>query len=169
VLPVAKYRFDRFGGEMETSGHRLVQFTTATWFGTFYNGRLFQQQNGLTYTDRQGSWQAGVNIEQNFGRLAQGSFVQRLWQLNLTYSVNPNLVFTSFLQYDTESQNVGNNLRLRWTIKPGNELYIVWNRGWKRLFMSPNDVGVPDPRTGALSLVPETEVLAVKLRWTIRR
>jgi hypothetical protein len=169
VLPVGKYRFDRFGAEFETSGHRVMQFTNATWFGTFYNGRLFQQQNGLVYTDRQGRWQTGVNIEQNFGRLAQGSFIQRLWALNLTYAVNPNLVLTSFLQYDTESSNVGNNLRLRWTIKPGNEFFIVWNRGWRRLYMSPNDIGVPDPRTGMLSLIPDTEVLAIKLRWTIRR
>ena len=114
-------------------------------------------------------WQAGVNVEQNFGRLAQGSFVQRLWQLNLTYSVSPNLVLTSYLQYDTESQNVGNNMRLRWTIKPGNEFFIVWNRGWKRLFLSPNDIGMADPRNNGLSLVPETEILAVKLRWTIRK
>jgi hypothetical protein len=159
VLPVDKYRFDRFGGEIETSGHRLLQFTSATWFGTFYNGRLFQQQNRLVYTDRRGRWQAGLTVEQNFGKLAQGNFVQRLWQLNTNYAFNPNLVVTSFLQYDTESQNVGNNMRLRWTIKPGNDFFIVWNRGWKRLALSPGDLG----------LIPDAELLAVKLRWTFRR
>jgi hypothetical protein len=41
---------------------------------------------------------------------------------------NPNLVLSSFIQYDTESQNVGTNTRLLWTIKPGNDLFIVWNR-----------------------------------------
>jgi hypothetical protein len=45
------------------------------------------------------------------------------------YAWNPNLVLSSFIQYDTESQNVGANTRLRWTIKPGNDLFIVWNRG----------------------------------------
>jgi hypothetical protein len=91
--------------------------------------------------------------------LKQGKFVQRLWQLNLAYAFNPNLVLTSFLQYDNESQNVGNNMRLRWTIKPGNDLFIVWNRGWKRIILTRED----------LSLVPDSELIAVKLRWTFRK
>jgi hypothetical protein len=77
----------------------------------------------------------------------------------LAYAFSPNLALTSFLQYDTESQNVGNNMRLRWTIKPGNDLFIVWNRGWKRLILSRDD----------LNLISESELLAVKLRWTFRR
>jgi len=46
--------------------------------------------------------------------------------------------------------------RLRWTIKPGNDLFIIWNRGWKRLVLTPEDI----------SLVPDSELFAVKLRWT---
>jgi hypothetical protein len=63
------------------------------------------------------------------------------------------------VQYETESQNVGNNLRLRWTFRPGNDLFIVWNRGWRRLILSPHD----------LSLIPESELFALKLRWTFRQ
>ena len=62
------------------------------------------------------------------------------------------------MQYDTEAQNLGTNTRLRWTLKPGNDLFIVWNRGWRHLLTSPRD----------LTLAPETELLAVKLRWTFR-
>jgi hypothetical protein len=75
------------------------------------------------------------------------------------YAFNPNLVLSNFLQYDTESQNVGNNMRLRWTLKPGNDLFVVWNRGWQRLLLSRND----------LNIVPDKDVLAIKLRWTFRR
>ena len=50
-------------------------------------------------------------------------------------------------------------MRLRWTIKPGNDLFIVWNRGWKRLILSRDD----------LSVVPDKDLIAVKLRWTFRR
>jgi hypothetical protein len=159
TLPVGGYRFDRFRLEFETSRHRPWEFGTTTWFGTFYNGRLLQQENYLRFTSSRGTWQAGVSTEQNFARLKEGNFVQRLWQLNMAYAINPNIVLTSFLQYDSESENVGNNLRLRWTFKPGNDLFIVWNRGWKRLFLSRDD----------LTLIPETELLAVKLRWTFRK
>ena len=159
TLPVGGYRYDRFRLEFETSRHRPWEFGTTTWFGSFYNGRLLQQMNYLRFTSAKGTWQAGLSTEHNFGTLKQGKFVQRLWQLNLTYAFSPNLVLTNFLQYDTESQSVGNNMRLRWTIKPGNDLFVVWNRGWKRLFLSRDDI----------NLIPETELLAVKLRWTFRR
>jgi len=76
--------------------------------------------------------------ENDFGRLPEGNFVQRLWQLQGEYAWTRNLVLSSFVQYDTESQNVGTNTRLRWTIKPGSDLFIVWNRGWQRLALSPN-------------------------------
>src|SRR5262249_1481811 len=125
VLPVGGYNFTRFRAEFETSTHRWWEFGTTTWFGTFYDGHLLQQNNYLRFTDRKGHWQAGFTTDQNFGRLKEGNFVQRLTQLNLVYAFNPNLVLTNFLQYDTESQNVGNNMRLRWTLKPGNDLFIV--------------------------------------------
>jgi hypothetical protein len=159
ILPVGSYRFDRFRLEFETAEHRPWEFGNTTWFGTFYNGHLLEQENYLRYTSRSGGWQVGLESLQNFGDLPQGSFVQRLWQTTFAYSFNPNLVLTSYLQYDTESENIGNNMRLRWTIKPGNDLFIVWNRGWKRLFLTRDE----------FAMQPETELLAVKLRWTFRR
>lgn len=159
VLPVGHYRYDRLTAGFASSPNRRVQFGNTSSFGTFYSGNLYQQINYVNYTSRQGAWQAGINVEQNFGRLPEGNFVQRLWQFNTTYAFNTYISLTSFVQYDTTSSNIGNNTRFRWTLKPGNDLFFVWNRGWKRLRLSPND----------LSLPPDTELLAVKLRWTFRR
>ena len=103
--------------------------------------------------------QLEADVENDFGHLPQGNFVQRLWQLQGAYAWSPNLVLSSFIQYDTESQNVGTNTRLRWTIKPGKDLFIVWNRGWQRLVLSPSET----------SIVPQSDVIAVKLPWTFRR
>jgi hypothetical protein len=156
TLPAGAYNFTRFRAEFETSSHRRWEFGTTTWFGSFYDGRLLQQSNYLRFTDRKGRWQAGLSSDQNFGTLKEGNFVQRLMQLNVVYAFNPNLVWSNFLQYDTESQNAGNNMRLRWTLKPGNDFFIVWNRGWQRLLLTP----------GELNIIPDKDVLAVKLRWT---
>jgi hypothetical protein len=157
-LPVGGYRFTRFRAEFQTSDHRWWQFGTTTWSGSFYGGRLIEQENYLRFTDIKGHWQAGLSSTQNFGALKQGNFVQRLLQLNLVYAINPNLVWSNFLQYDTESQNVGNNMRVRWTLKPGNDLFLVWNRGWQRVVTSRE-----------LNIVPDKDLVAIKLRWTFRR
>ena len=159
TLPVGRYHFTRYRAEFESSPHRPWEAGTTTWFGSFYNGSLLQQSNYLRFTGRSGRWQAGVSTEQNFGKLQHGNFVQRLTQLNFTYAFNPNLSWSNFLQYDTESQNVGNNLRVRWTVKPGNDIFLVWNRGWQRLLLSPHD----------LNVIPDKDILAVKIRWTFRR
>jgi len=153
------YEFTRYRLEAQTSGHRPLQFGTTTWFGSFYDGHLTQWQNYLKWTSPRGRVQLEADSENDFGRLPEGNFVQRLWQLQGAYAWTPNLVLTSFVQYDTESQNIGTNTRLRWTIKPGNDLFIVWNRGWQRQILSPHDV----------SIVPESDIVAVKLRWTFRR
>jgi hypothetical protein len=153
------YEFTRYRLEAQTSGHRPLQFGTTTWFGSFYDGHLTQWQNYLKWTSPRGRVQLEADSENDFGRLPEGNFVQRLWQLQGAYAWTPNLVLTSFVQYDTESQNIGTNTRLRWTIKPGNDLFIVWNRGWQRQILSPHDV----------SIVPDSDIVAVKLRWTFRR
>jgi hypothetical protein len=159
VIPAGGYQFTRWRIEGDTSEHRPLQFGASTWFGSFYNGRLTQWKNFVRWTSSKGRVQLEADAENNFGRLPEGTFVQRLWQVQAAYAWNPNLVLTSFLQYDTESQNIGTNTRLRWTIKPGNDFFIVWNRGWHRLILSPQDI----------SILPESDFLVVKLRWTFRR
>jgi hypothetical protein len=157
VIPAGDYTFTRWRFEAQSSAHRPLQFGTTTWFGQFYNGHLTQQENYLKWTSPKGRIQLEFDTQNDFAHMPEGNFVQKLWQAQVAYAWNPNLILTSFIQYDTDSQNVGTNTRLRWTIKPGNDLFIVWNRGWQRLLMRPD-----------LSLVPQTDLIAVKLRWTFR-
>jgi hypothetical protein len=152
-----RYQFTRWRLEGQTSPHRALQFGHTTWFGTFYDGHLTQWENYVKWTAPKGKFQAELDTFNNFGHLREGNFVQRLWQLQSAYAWNPNLILTSFIQYDSESRNLGTNTRLRWTLKPGNDLFLIWNRGWE------SPIGRRD-----LSLVPDTDLIAVKLRWTFR-
>lgn len=157
VIPPGSYDFTRWCFEAQTSSHRPLPFGTTTWFGGFYNGHLTQQENYVKWTSPRGRLQLSVQTENDFTHMPEGNFVQRLWQFQGAYAWNPNLILTSFVQYDTDSNSVGTNTRLRWTIKPGNDLFVVWNRSWQKIVPSPN-----------LSLVPESDLIAVKLRWTFR-
>lgn len=159
TIPPGAYRFDRFRVEAQSSPHRAIEAGATTRFGTFYDGTLTQWEQYIKWTSPKGRLQFGLTANDNFGHLKEGNFVQRLWQLQSSFAWSPNLVLTNFLQYDTDSQNLGSNTRLRWTIRPGNDLFVVWNRGWQRLVLAPGDLG----------LAPENELLAVKLRWTFRK
>jgi len=151
------YDFTRWRLEAQTSEHRPLQFGFTTWFGTFYNGHLTQWENYLRWTTLRGKLQLDFDTENDFAHLPNANFVQRLWSVRAAYAWNPNLVLSSFIQYDTESENIGTNTRLRWTIKPGNDLFIVWNRGWQRILTDPH-----------VSIIPQSDLIAIKLRWTFR-
>ena len=74
------------------------------------------------------------------------------------YCFTPNLVLSAFTQYDTDSRNLGINTRLRWTVTPGTDLYLVWNHGWQRPF--------DEDRWSVFK--PESDQAIVKLRYTWR-
>jgi hypothetical protein len=158
LIPPGDYTWTRFRLEAQSSPHRVVQAGTTTWFGTFYDGTGTHQENYLGWTSR-GHWSGTATMASDFIRLREGSFVERLWQLKGDYAWTPNLVLSTYVQYDTVSKNVGTNTRLRWTIRPGNDLFIVWNRGWQKAIRDPHE----------LNLVPDSESIAVKLRWTFRK
>jgi hypothetical protein len=158
-LPIADHRFTRARVYAESGSQRPWVVNGSIEVGHFFSGTLLQRTGSIRWTSPAGTLETGVTFEQNTGDLAEGRFVQRLFQHNITYAFTPDLVVTSFLQYDNESRSLGNNARLRWTLKPGNDLFIVWNRGWRRVGLDPND----------RSFEPDTELFAVKLRWTFRR
>jgi hypothetical protein len=157
VIPPGSYQFNRWRAEAQTSAHRPLQFGNTSWFGEFYNGHLWQQINYVKWTSPKGRLQLEVDTENDYGHMPEGNFQQKLWQFQGAYAWSPNLIFSTFIQYDTDSNSVGTNNRLRWTIRPGRDLFVIWNRNWQKIVTSPN-----------LSLVPESDLIAVKLRWTFR-
>jgi hypothetical protein len=158
TLPIGHYPFTRWSVNASSSRFRRWRASATSEAGGFYSGRLWQTQAAFDWNSPDGRWQYQISQEQNFGRLREGSFVQRLWLGRVVFSPNPYLSLTSLLQYDSTSANFGGNTRLQWTIRPGRELIFVWNRGWRRLTLRRDD----------LTLLPESEALIVKLRWTIR-
>jgi hypothetical protein len=46
---------------------------------------------------------------------------------------SPDLSLASYTQYDTDSDSVGVNTRLRWTFKPVGDLFIVYNHNVRSL------------------------------------
>ncbi len=158
IIPPGAYHFTRYRVEAQSSRHRPWRVGATCWFGDFYTGSLTQLESFVTYTTRGGRLQLELSAENDEADLPEGDFIQRLWQLKTVYAFTPDLILSSYAQYDSESRNLGTNTRLRWTIRPGNDLYLVWNHGWE------HPVGSRD----RLALLPASDQLVVKLRWTFR-
>lgn len=158
AIPAGSYRFNRFRVEGQSSPSRPLRVGTTVWLGEFFDGRLTQVSSFITWTQPTGRMQLELDAENDFGHLPAGNFVQRLLQAKVIYAFSTNLILSSFTQYDTESRQVGVNNRLRWTIRPEADLFVVWNRGWK------HPIGEDDFR-----LPPLADQFLVKLRWILRR
>ena len=158
VIPPGDYHFTRYRVEAQTSRYRSWRVGGKVWFGDFYTGDLQQYETFFTWTTPTGHFQTELSAENNFGHLPQGNFAQRLWQLKLVWAFTPDLILSSYSQYDSESRDFGMNNRFRWTIRPGRDLFVVWNHGWRRPVGDRSD----------WSMVPVADSFVVKLRWTWR-
>jgi len=71
--------------------------------------------------------------ERNVGRLPTGDFTQTLVGTRLRMNMSPDLSLASYVQYDTDSDAVGVNTRLRWTFRPVADLFVVYNHNVRSL------------------------------------
>lgn len=61
-----------------------------------------------------------------------GDFTAKLARLRATYSFNPDMYVSSFVQWENESDLMSMNTRFRWTVQPERELFVVLNLGGYR-------------------------------------
>ena len=158
VIPEGTYHFTRWWFAGATRPDKPVVVGLNFGPGDFYDGRLTQYEGYVRTATPTGKLQAEVDWVHIQGELTGGDFITRLWQLKTAYSFSPDLVLSLYGQYDSESRNIGVNARMRYTIKPGVDLYAVWTRGWLH----------PPGSEKPLEAEPLDSEAVVKLRWTFR-
>jgi hypothetical protein len=157
TYPAGSFQFQRYTGFFSTSPKRQLQFTNSTTFGGYYNGHLTNQMNSIDWTPLHGKAEMQVTANNYFAHTPQGNFVEKLWQFKGGLSWSPDLSLNTFVQYDNISFDLTSNTRLRWTFKPGDDFYVIWDRTWVR------DVTHP-----GLNLDPGAQSITAKVQWTFR-
>ena len=155
VIQPGSYLFDRAHLNFETANFRWWRFEVGSSFGTFYDGRL-ENYEGEFALKPNASFQTAFSLEYVSGRLSGGKFIQRLMGLQVNYDFSPEVTLSTFTQYDNESEELGTNIRFRWTVTPGTDLFLVYNRGWTH---------IPDE---SLHLPPAYDQFVVKFVYTWR-
>lgn len=95
--------------------------------GTFFNGNRSRVGGNFIYRN-QPIYQLGVNFEYNRIELpdpyndADLMLIGPRFDLTLTNKV----FFTTFIQYNTQDENLGHNSRFQWRFKPVSDLFIVY-------------------------------------------
>jgi hypothetical protein len=143
-IPIGEYDFVSgraaftFGQQRPLSGN--LSFET----GTFYDGELTAvgfSRGRINVTPR---FSLEPNISINWVDLPTGSFTAKLIGSRVTYTVTPLMFVSALVQYNSSTNLVGANVRLRWEYQPGSEIFVVYNDERDTLTR-----GVPDLRNRA--------------------
>jgi hypothetical protein len=132
IVPAGSYHWRRYRLEGGSAQKRRLYAQVTWWFGDFYDGDLDQVQ----WT---GAWNptplftVEFSGERNVGTLANSLVRQTLVGNRLRINVSPDLSVASYIQYDTVSNSVGVNTRLRWTFRPVGDLFVVYNHNVRSL------------------------------------
>ena len=122
---------DAYRTEVNTATKRWWVIDAAWWWGGFYGGTLNQLEFGATLKPSR-HVALSVQAERNTVALPEGSFITDILTLKADCNVTPNLSWANLAQYDNESSVAGLQSRFRWIIQPGNDLFLIINRGWRR-------------------------------------
>lgn len=126
-LPAGRYAFSSVGGKWSSDYRQPLFYSISYDAGQFYNG--MQWQTGAEITLR---IQPVMNIamQAQFNRLdfPQPYCDVQFWNITPRVEVffARNIWWTTFLQYNTQSDNFNINSRLQWRYRPMSDLFVVY-------------------------------------------
>jgi hypothetical protein len=130
VIPMGpRYEWNRFQVEAESADHRKLAASAELSFGDFWSGSRRELNLEVTLRPRPGIFLQFAS-EYNDVDLPEGAFTTRLYRVDARTQFGPWLSLTNNVQYDSESSEVGWQLRFRWIQKPGNDLFFIWTQNW---------------------------------------
>jgi hypothetical protein len=128
-LPPGEYRFTRFRSNAMSAARRKLSGSFSIGTGTYWSGEAEQVTASMTFR-LPPKFAITASTNQTFARLPEGDFIARIYTSNVGYTASPRLSFSNLIQYDNRSRNLGWQSRIRWTQRPGNDLFIAFNQGW---------------------------------------
>ncbi len=130
ILPTGQYSYSNHVLRSMTSPSRPFSLRSDFAIGSFYSGTIRRYEGEFTWRkDRHLT--TSLQLQQNWIRLKEGNFNTGLVMYRLDYSFTPFITLANFLQYDTDSRNIGLQSRFRWILHPGNDFFIVLNHSWQ--------------------------------------
>lgn len=129
ILQPGEYTNNRYGFNFASARKRRATLSIRGSVGDFWSGTAERISSTFTYK-LPPKFNFSLAANQTFAHLPEGAFITRIYTANIDYSVSPFLSFTNLIQYDNRSRNLGWQSRMRWTLQPGRDLFLVFNQGW---------------------------------------
>ncbi len=151
-IGAGEYQWKRYHSVVETAAYRPLSLSGFYNWGEFYDGTLDEVQLSLALNPLP-LFTLSASFERNSGHLEGGDFRNDFYIGRLRVNISPDFNLLTLLQYDTESRNLGSFSRLRWTVTPESDVFLVYTYNWLQ------DGG---------TLSPQSFESALKIQYTFR-
>ena len=129
VIPVGNFTNWSHQIELETANYRKIVYGIELKTEGFWSGNRTEYENELIFRPFPG---INLNLGYIHSRvdLREGNFKTNLVRFLGDFDFTPFISFSSNIQYDDISENIGMNNRFKYTITPGSDIYFVYNHNW---------------------------------------
>jgi len=126
-LPKGNYQFGNYHIKYQSDQRKKFIFNTGIRLGSFYNGNIHQYIAGIRF--RAQPWgNFGVEFEQDYLKFPEPYGKASLFLVAPRIEINfsNSLFWTTFIQYNTQENNININSRFQWRYKPMSDLFVVY-------------------------------------------
>ncbi len=120
------YRFRDVELSYDPGAQRRLNGSFSVLRGEYFSGSIVSVQfrQGRAELTRRLSLEPTISL--NWIDTPAGTFNTNLVVTRVNYSFTPRMFFSGLIQYNSDTNSVSNNLRLRWEYSPGSELFVVY-------------------------------------------
>ncbi len=126
IIPVARYDNAGVRATVRTSPSRPVRVRASAGYRGFFTGNRIDLTGAIELRPNP-LFFGSLEYEQNEIDLPEGAFSVQVVRTRFDLLFTPDLSWTTVVQWDNQSDQIGLNSRVRWEFEPGNELFVVFN------------------------------------------
>ncbi|MFY7997202.1 MAG: DUF5916 domain-containing protein [Candidatus Kapaibacteriota bacterium] len=143
ALPIGDYHYYRYGAEFGSDRRAPFNVTASVRTGGHFNGQNTRLNGSMTYR-LQPFGSMTLNFQRDYITLPQpyNSNELTLMSMQLDFTPTRELFFTTFLQYNTQINNVNLNTRVQWRFAPMSDVFLVYTDNYDATRWSIRNRGV---------------------------
>ena len=122
------YRYNDTEFSYRSDQRKRLNFDSKISYGTFYNGTKFTLENEIKWR-KQPILNASMIINFNSIVLPNPYPSKNIWLISpkIDFTFTKTLTWITFVQYNSQGENLGINSRMQWRFSPLSDLFLVYN------------------------------------------
>ena len=124
----SNFNYSTYQISYRSDQRKAFNFDSEIQYGSFYNGTKLSIENELKWR-KQPIFNASMIVNYNSIKLPNPYPSKNIWLISpkLDFTFTKTLFWTTFIQYNSQGENLGVNSRFQWRFAPLSDLFLVYN------------------------------------------